>query len=197
MIKRKHIAEFIGTFALTTAVALSLILNLPLATPLVAALTLMLFVYTIGDISGAHLNPAVTIGLASIKKISGKEAAFYLVAQFLGALVAMVVVKGLTSETPNLLVENTASVGTVEAFGAFFLVFGVCAVVLDKVKTAASGLVIGGSLLLGILMTAGLSNGVLNPAVALGIGSFSVMYVVGPIIGGVFAALLYQNLAHK
>lgn len=197
MISRKHIAELIGTFTLTSAVGLSILLDLPLSTPLVAGLTLGLFVYTIGDTSGAHLNPAVTIGLATVKKIDVKEAVFYILAQVLGALLAMSFLKTATSDLPSLNVENTLSVGLVEAMGAFLLVLGVTAVVYKQVEKAASGAVIGGSLLLGILMTAGLSNGVLNPAVAIGIQSLSLAYVVGPIAGGIVAALIAERLFKK
>lgn len=64
----KYIAEAIGTFALTLAVGLSLAGEFPVSTPILAALTLGLFVYSVGHLSGTHLNPAVTIGAWSIKK---------------------------------------------------------------------------------------------------------------------------------
>jgi glycerol uptake facilitator-like aquaporin len=65
------------------------------------------------------------------------------------------------------------------------------------VPAAASGLVIGGSLFLGIHFAAHTSNGVLNPAVALGIGSFSLAYIWGPIAGAIVGALLYRLLSSK
>ena len=67
---KKYIAEFIGTFALTLAVAGSLAATGGIPTALVAGITLGLFVFTIGRLSGAHINPAVTIGAWSMKKIS-------------------------------------------------------------------------------------------------------------------------------
>jgi len=194
---RKYLAELVGTFGLTLAVSLSLVLGLPLATPLVAGLTLGLFVYTVGNVSGAHLNPAVTIGLASVKKIEPKEAVMYIIVQVVGALLAMLTTQWMTGDVPDLLVENSFAVGGAEALGAFFLVFGVSSVVFGKVKEAASGLTIGGSLLLGIMMTGGLSNGVLNPAVAIGIGSVSLMYLIGPVVGGLAAALLYEYIGKE
>jgi glycerol uptake facilitator-like aquaporin len=94
-------------------------------------------------------------------------------------------------------VVDSAGVFGAEAFGTFWLAVGVASVVLGKAPAAASGLTIGASLLLGIAVAAPVSNGVLNPAVALGIGSFSVVYLLGPIVGGAIATLLYRFVASE
>ncbi|MBI1812635.1 aquaporin [Candidatus Peregrinibacteria bacterium] len=192
---RRYAAELIGTFTLTLVVWLSIGFAMPIATPVAASLTLCLFVYTIGTISGAHINPAVTVGLLSINKIKAKDAVFYVIAQLLGALLAMNFGHLLNGGTSVIGHEESLSVGIMEALGAFFLVFGICAVVYKKVHAAAAGIVIGGSLLLGIDVASPVSNAVLNPAVALGIGSFGPMYILGPIVGAVFAAWLYTFVA--
>ncbi|MBM3231745.1 aquaporin, partial [Candidatus Peregrinibacteria bacterium] len=77
-----------------------------------------------------------------------------------------------------------------EAAGAFLLVLGITAVVDGRVQSEASGLTIGSSLLLGILVAAHFSAGILNPAVAVGLGSISLSYLIGPVIGGIAAAQL-------
>ncbi|MBI4231597.1 aquaporin [Candidatus Peregrinibacteria bacterium] len=194
---KAYLAELVGAFFLTAAVSVSLTVGTPLATPVVAGITLGLFVYTVGAISGAHLNPAVTIGLASVKKIGLKDAGLYVIFQIAGALLAMLVVRALTGAETVLQVSNAWDLGIVEAIGAFILVFGVSSVVWAKVDDDVSGLVIGGSLMLGIMLTGGLSNGVLNPAVAIGIGSISWMYLLAPVLGGVISAWVYKFLAGK
>lgn len=194
---KAYLAELVGAFFLTAAVAVSITVGTPLATPVVAGVTLGLFVYTVGAISGAHLNPAVTIGLASVKKIGVKDAVLYVIFQIVGALLAMTVVRTLTGAETGVQVANDWDLGVVEAIGAFVLVFGVSSVVWGKVEGMASGLVIGGSLMLGIMLTGGLSNGVLNPAVAIGIGSISWMYLLAPVVGGIVSAWVYKFLADK
>jgi glycerol uptake facilitator-like aquaporin len=191
---KKYVAEALGTFALTLVVALSIVAKFPVATPILAGLVLLLFVYSVAHISGTHINPSVTIGLWSIKKIQTKEALLYIVSQFVGALVALVVVSN-TVGMPVLIVSNILPIGFAEALGAFFFAFGIASVVYGKASSTMSGVVIGGSLLLGITIAACLgSNGVLNPAVALGIGSFNWMYLLGPIVGSVLGMQAYAWL---
>jgi len=192
---KKYLAEFLGTFALALAVALSLAGKFPVPTPVIAGLALGVCVYTFGAISGTHINPAITIGLLAIGKIGIKDAAAYIVAQFAGGGLALCVSGVILGSHPPVTAVDNLNVFGGEALGAFWLAVGVASVVLGKAPAAAAGLTIGGSLLLGISFAAPLSNGVLNPAVALGIGSFSLVYVLGPIVGAAIAMLLYKLVA--
>jgi len=190
----KYLAEFVGTFLLGLAVSLSIAGKFPVPTPVIAALTLGICVYTMGAISGTHINPAITIALAAIGKINAKDTLFYLAAQLAGGGAAMFVTRALT--TPGAVaVAGTGMECAAETLGAFVLAYGVCSVVHGKAPGEAAGLTIGGSLLIGISLAASNSNGVLNPAVALAIGSFGWPYLVGPIVGAVAAMFLYRALA--
>ena len=83
----------------------------------------------------------------------------------------------------------------VEALGMVFFTFGIASVVYGKAPSDMAGFVVGGSLFLGISIAAMLgSNGVLNPAVALGIGSFGWAYIVGPIVGSILGMQLFHHL---
>lgn len=193
---QKYLAELIGAFALTLGVYLSLTSGFALSTPVVAALILGTAVYTVGAISGAHLNPAVTIAMASIKEMKAKEAVLYVVFQFVGAVLAMYLGAWMTGgAATGAVAADTLQVGVAEALGAAVLTFGVAAVTLGKVDDDASGLTVGGSLLIGIMMASTASNGVLNPAVAVGIGSISYMYLLAPVVGGIVAAWVYRFIA--
>ncbi len=190
----KYIAEAIGTFALTLAVGLSLSGEFPVSTPILAALTLGLFVYSVGHLSGTHLNPAVTIGAWSIKKISNEDAIAYLIAQFFGAAAALTLIS--TIATPVVLsASNDVMIGIAEGIGALFFAFGIASVMYGKTPNQLSGVMIGGSLLLGIAFAMLLgSNGLINPAVAMGVKSFNLMYILGPIIGAVVGMQAYKYL---
>jgi glycerol uptake facilitator-like aquaporin len=167
-----------------------------LTTPLVAGIALGLMVYVIGSISGAHVNPAITAGLWSLKKINNRDAIGYIIFQFIGAALALWLSRGIT-HAPNIFDGNSFPIFFSEMLGAFFFSFGVAAVATDKVPPAASGLVVGGSLFLGICVASFLSNGVLNPAVALGIGSFSLAYLLGPVFGAIIGMQLFSWLSAK
>jgi aquaporin Z len=190
------LAELIGTFGLTLAVLISIQNpSFPVPTPVIAGLTLGAFVYTIGSISGCHINPAVTIGLLAIGKVDLAKAAGYVVAQFVGAGIALALGKVMFAAPAAVVASGSAGTGLAELLGAALFVFGIAAVVLGRVPAPMSGLVIGTSLLLGVHFAAHGSNGVLNPAVALGIGSFSAPYVWGPVVGGAVGAFLSSRLS--
>lgn len=195
---RPYVAEFIATFLLALIVILSgtsWIANLGIPVAFLVAVALGLAVYTVGSVSGAHLNPAVTVALASIKKISPQDAVSYVLAQLLGAIVALFAASFIANQELTVATPNTAMVTVIEAVGAFVLMWGIMSVVRGKTPDSASGLVIGGSLGFGVLIAMGLgSNGILNPAVALAVHSFNLANLVGPIIGAIAAAWLYSWL---
>jgi len=191
---KKYIAEALGTFTLAFVVGLSISGLFPVPTPVLAALVLGLFVYSIGHISGTHINPAVTIGAWSIGKLSPSDAVGYIVSQCIGGFIALLLLS-MTGYSPVLSVSGDIMIGLAELLGTFFFTFGIASVIFVRTPSQMSGLVIGGSLLLGITISALLgANGVLNPAVALGIGSFGLMYVLGPIIGSVLGMQAYKYL---
>jgi aquaporin Z len=189
---KKYFAEALGTFALSLSVLLAIHSGGPIAVPLVAAITLGLFVYSIGHISGTHINPAVTLGAWTIGKIKHHDAIFYIIAQFIGASIAMVVATN-SGAGVNLVVNNTWAIALAEIIGTFFFTFGIASVVYGKTPAVMSGVVIGGSLLIGILIASTFgSNGILNPAVALALSSFNLMYMIGPIVGSVLGFNVYK-----
>ena len=188
---KKYLVEGFGALVLTLVVGLSLAGSFPVPTPILAGLTLGLFVYTVGAISGAHLNPAVTVGLWSLKKISAQDALGYIVAQFVGAGLASILLRALV--TPATLVAgNSLTVMLAEFLGMILFTFGIAAVVHARVPADMSGIAIGWSLFLGIFIASSGSNGVLNPAVAFGIGSFSWVYALAPVVGSVAGMNLYK-----
>lgn len=190
---QKYVAEMLATFTLTLALSLSLMFAFPFATALIAALVVGVFVYTIGPLSGAHINPAVTLGMWTIQKIETKDALLYVAAQLIGAGIATLFVLSMTATIPMIGAESPQII-LGEAIGAFLLTFGVAAVASGKITQGSGGLVVGGSLLIGILIASPLSGGIVNPAVAFGLGAASVSYTLGPLLGGALGAVMYRYL---
>ena len=199
--KKKIFAEALGTFALVFVVMTAIATGSAI-TPWLAGLTLGLMVYSLGHISGTHINPAVTIGAWSIGKISLQDAAKYVTAQFIGAFVAMLMVHAFIPEATSLIslaVMPTATLTVLcaEILGMFFFTFGIASVIYGKTPSDFSGVVVGLSLTLGIMIAIIGSAGILNPAVALGLGSFNFMYILGPIVGSVLGMNAYKSLMVK
>jgi glycerol uptake facilitator-like aquaporin len=133
----------------------------------------------------------------SIKKINVKDAVYYVLAQILGGLVAFMLVRTISGvdTTMSQLAETSTRVALGEIVGMCMFAFGIASVVYGKVASHMNGIVVGISLLLGIMIASWIgSNGVLNPAVALGIGSFNLIYMLAPILGSILGFQAYNCL---
>ncbi len=219
---RAATAEAVGTFLLVlvgTAVATAATLGKNTAGPaydslaiaLSFGLVLVAIVAALGQISGAHVNPAVTIGLAVVGKFPWRYVPAYIVAQIIGAIVAALAVWAaygqqaydkahLGTPTPAHGASDLQVV-LVEALIAFLLVFTVMAVATDKRAPAGIAPVsIGFALAAGVLLGGPVSGGAGNPARALGpeiiSGTYTAvaLYIIGPLLGGVVAAVLYARV---
>ena len=184
-------AEVVGTFALAFSALISIHHpDFPIPGPALAGLTLGVLVHLLGPVSGCLLNPAVTVAIWSIGKLQARDVGTFIVAQFAGAGLALGLGNVLFADPVPLPVDASAGTGVAEMLGAGLLAFTIAAVFMDRIPTRLTGAVIGGTLVVGIAWAAHGSNGVLNPAVALGIGSFSLPYVWGPVVGALLGAQL-------
>ena len=213
---RDFVAEFIGTFALvfigagTGVVGLGGLLGVALAHGFVVAV----FVYSYGHISGAHINPAVTFGLALNNTIKWGEAVFYWIAQFVGASVAAFVLTVIVESVNLGGIQGGATVGTltepapyialiVEIILTFFLVNTILHTAVAGKGGALAGLAIGLTLVFAILAGGPMTGASLNPARTFGpalfTGSFKdpmtyVIYFAGPLIGASLAVAVFKFL---
>lgn len=208
---KKYLAELISTFSLVFIGAGAILSNNSLTgVALAHGLVLMSMIYATAHISGAHVNPAVTVGMWVTKKINTKDGIFYIIFQLLGATIAGYLLQtifpnssaelhlGATALASNI----TVGMGIlIEAILTFFLVFTIFAVAVDKKgKNGAFGLAIGLVLTFDILVGGNLTGASMNPARSFGPALVSgfwknhVVYWVGPLIGSVVAALVYNNL---
>jgi len=197
---QKYVAELVGTFGLTLTAALCIAKGFGAFTPFMVAIILGLFVYSIGHISGAHANPGITIGAFSIRKISLADTVLYVIAQFAGAALAVLLLIAFKIAIPtapaNLL--SGMLVACAEAVGMFFFAFGVAAVLYGRVASTMNGIVIGGSLLIGLILSSTLGAiGIVNPAIAFGLHALTWAYIVGPIVGSIAGMWAYHGLSEK
>jgi glycerol uptake facilitator-like aquaporin len=190
------VAELLGTFTLTFVV-LSVsksAIGIPYFVAIAAGLTLAMMVLIIGATSGAHINPAVTFGLWSVKKIGTLKGVLYIFAQFIGAIFAWKLYTYFIDNTiPSISTKSYDwRIFTAELVGTLIFTFGLAAAVYQKFEGVKSAITIGGSLILGIFISSSIANGVLNPAVALGIQSWGTEYFVGPLVGAFIGINLYS-----
>jgi len=215
------IAELVGTFVLVfggTAVAVGAILARPtagaaydsLAVALAFGLALVAVVAAIGHVSGAHVNPAVTLGMAATKKFPWNYVPHYVGAQLVGAVLAALatwITFGAPARGEAKLAATypAQGVGDLQAFVVeilitFILVFVVMAVATDdRAPAAIAPIAVGFALAVGVFIAGPVTGGSVNPARSLGpmlvAGDLTSvwLYVLGPIIGGVLGALLYDR----
>jgi aquaporin Z len=192
------VAEFLGTGVLTLVVLAVQRSTIGIAyfVALAAGLTVAALSYVFASDSGAHFNPAITIGLWSVRKVKTVAAASYVVAQLLGAWAAYgVYTYFVNTSLQEIGGHYTARVLVAEAVGAF--IFALVWAAVSAKKLSAS--LVGAGLTLGIIVAAVASIGFVNPAVALGARAWNIWgsmgwgtFVLGPVIGGVVGFNLYQ-----
>lgn len=191
------VAEFMGVVVLATSVFSVVRWQLPsMFVAIAAGIVLGLLVNTIGSTSGAHVNPAVTLGLWSIRKVTTAKAIAYVAVQLLAGLATLALIKYLLG-TP---LESMASgpfewkVLVAEAIGGLILGFGFASALYQKMDKNQLAFTVGLSLTAAIFVAGIASNGVVNPAVAVGLKSWSWAYAVGPVIGTIIGMNLYALL---
>jgi MIP family channel proteins len=177
---------------------------------------LAVIIYAFADTSGGLFNPAVTVALASVRRISPANALTYVVVQLAGGVAGALLGKvvfldpGRAAHYGAATINRAAMHGTplraliAEALGTFILVLAIMATAVNpRGPKAAAGLIIGASLALGVMVFGPLTGAGFNPArwfgPALVIGKYSDawVYIVGPLVGGVLAAQLYDALVLK
>ncbi len=216
---RKYLAEFIGTFVLvlfacgTAAVTGCSGMDANAAyllTALAFGLVIVAMAYSIGNISGCHINPAVSIAMLCSGKMSGKDFFGYIVAQFAGAIAGAALLMALIGKesglgTNGLYQDNIWLSLLIEVILTFVFVLAILGVTAKESNSQVAGLVIGFSLtlvhILGIYFTGTSVNPARSFGPALFIGGAALsnvwVFIVAPLVGGVLAALVYRFLAGK
>jgi glycerol uptake facilitator protein len=241
---KRCLAEFIGTFFLVFmgagAAAITLMISkgsVPpnsfnigigalggigdwLAIGLAFGLAIAAAIYALGNISGCHINPAVTIALWVVKKFPGRDVGPYIIAQLLGAsfaslLFAMIVgmgavtIGGLGATAPFPGIGYLQAI-LAEMVGTFLLMLAIMGVAVDRrAPSGFAGLIIGLTVA-GVIITIGnISGSSLNPARTFGpylgdalLGGHSLwmylpIYIIGPIVGAILAALAYKYMTSE
>jgi aquaporin Z len=206
---KKYLVEFISTFFLVFTIGMTVIA--PGAgdlAPLAIGSVLMVLIYAGGHVSGAHYNPAVTIGVWLRGKCPASDIVPYFGAQLGGALVASFAVKalktGFTTKAAALAGAMTPEVGPAllaEFLFTFALVWVILNVATNKNTAGNSyyGLAIGFTVLAGAYSVGGISGGAFNPAVALGLCTMGIVawgslwiFLVANFAGAIAAAAAYK-----
>ncbi len=216
---RKYAAEFIGTFVLVlfgcgAAVVAQCVAGAAghLMTALAFGLVIVAMAYSVGNVSGCHINPAVSIAMLIVKKLSFADFAGYLVAQFAGAISGAAVLKLVlgASEafassglgTNGLYAGNVLASLVIEAILTFVFVFAILGVTSRESNGAVAGIVIGLTLVLVHIMGIPFTGTSVNPARSFGpaliAGGEALkcvwVFIVAPLAGGAIAALVYKLL---
>ena len=227
---RAYLAEAIATFALVFFGPLSVILaasvfgeGLSIEAIIMISLghgaAIGLMVYAFGHVSGAHINPAVTIPMMITKKIGIKDGIAYIISQIIGAIVATGTLVALFPEIgkpvfwgahggPSALLEGSMMSGLVlEIILTFFLVTVIFMTVIHKkAPKSVYGATIGGMIFLLHLVGVPLTGASMNPARSFsptlfsgdaGLWEVQWLYWVGPIVGGIIAGLIMNYVYTK
>ncbi|PZR71017.1 MAG: aquaporin [Chthoniobacterales bacterium] len=201
MNRKKYAAEFIGTFALVFAGTGAIVINevsrgaiTHVGIAMTFGLVVLVMIYTLGDISGAHINPAITIGFWLSRRMDGREVLPYIASQCAGALAASGVMRLLFPE--SRLLGATRPAGTeLQSFILELLLAALLMFVILGVSTGArekgitAGIVVGSVIALEAMFAGPICGASMNPARSLGPALVSGqlaslwIYLAGPIVG--------------
>ncbi len=216
---KKYIAELVGTFVLTflgcgAAVALGCGSDTAsiVGTAVAFGLAVVAMAYTIGGISGCHINPAITLGVFLSGRISAKDCGMYIVFQVIGAVLAAAVLAGIVSTDPSAVITtstgaNACTYGAVNGLiveivltTIFVLVVLGATAKTNGATNNFAGLAIGLSLILIHLVGIHFTGTSVNPARSIGPALFEQgqalsdlwVFIVGPLVGGALAACIWK-----
>lgn len=216
---KKYLAEFIGTAVLVVfgcGTAMTVGCDAAsgcgyLLTALAFGLVIVAMAYSVGNISGCHINPAVSMGMLVAGKMSFKDFIGYVIAQFAGATAGTLFLKVLFDMTP--VVDKTGAYGAnalagghigmsfvLEAVLTFVFVFTILGVTSKKENDSTTGLVIGFTLTLVHILGIGFTGTSVNPARSFGPALFAggsalaelPVFILAPLAGGAVAALVFR-----
>ena len=217
---KKYLAEMVGTFVLTflgcgAAVALGCGFDTAsiVGTAIAFGLAVVAMAYTIGGISGCHINPAITLGCFLSGRMTAKDCGMYMVFQVIGAILAAALLAGIVSTVPSSAIITTSTGANACAFGVtngliveivltmiFVLVVLGATAKTNGATNNFAGLAIGLSLILIHLVGIHFTGTSVNPARSIGPALFEGgdalnqlwVFIVGPLVGGALAALIWK-----
>ncbi|WP_028034091.1 MIP family channel protein [Chelativorans sp. J32] len=219
---RAYIAEVFGTFCLVFIGCGSVVLGgfgplIPtggaLGIAVAFGVAVVAMAYAVGPVSGAHLNPAVTVGAFLAGRLPAKDVAPYMISQVvggvLGALVLWIIASGKTGGAPASLGANgwsdysTAAAFIGEVVATFIFVMVILGVTSERHTTVMAGLVIGLTLTAIHICFIAVTGTSVNPARSIGPALFSGgaaisqlwLFIIAPLIGGALAGLVYKSRA--
>ncbi|KAG6581382.1 Aquaporin NIP1-2 [Cucurbita argyrosperma subsp. argyrosperma] len=210
---QKLIAEIVGTYFLIFAGGASVVVNLSkdkvITFPGIAivwGLAVMVMVYSVGHISGAHFNPAVTIAFATTKRFPWKQVPAYVIAQVLGSTLASgtlrLIFNGEQDHFSGTLPSDSyLQTFVIEFIITFYLMFVVSGVATDnRAIGELAGLAVGATVLLNVMFSGPITGASMNPARSLGPAIVSRqfkglwIYMVAPTFGAIAGALVYNTI---
>lgn len=205
---KRYFAEFLGTFALVFAGTGAIVINevaggavSHVGIAITFGLIVMAMIYTFGDISGAHLNPAVTVGFVTARRMTAGEGLRYIVSQVIGAIAASSALRLLFPAHPSLG-ETIPAGSAIQSFGLEFLLTALLMLVILSVSVGAkekgitAGIAIGGVIALEALFAGPICGASMNPArslaPALVAGNLTSLwiYLLSPVAGALAAVPL-------
>lgn len=206
---KKYIAELIGTFVLVfvacgTAAAIGCeVTGGYLAVAIVFGLVIVAMAYSIGNVSGCHINPAVSIAMLISGKMTVTDFIGYVVAQFIGGILgaaAMIPFLGMECGfgANGLFNDSALKSLAIEVILTFIFVLAILGVTSKPEYSKVAGLVIGGSLTLVHLIGIHFTGTSVNPARSFGPALFNGslgtvwVFIVGPLLGGALAAVIWK-----